>query len=53
MAGFPMGLLAFGGSDCEALHEGWLGQPVNTVSSLAYVVAGAYVLRTGGEVQML
>lgn len=43
-----MPLLALGGSDCEALRDGWLGQPANTVSSLAYVVAGAYVLRRGG-----
>ena len=42
-----MGLLALGGSDCEALRDGWLGQPVNTLSSLAYVVAGTYVLRNG------
>lgn len=41
-------MLALGGSDCEALHDGWLGQPVNSLSSLAYVVAGAYVLRAGG-----
>jgi hypothetical protein len=41
-------LLALGGSDCEALHSGLLGQPINSLSSLAYVVAGAYVLRRGG-----
>jgi hypothetical protein len=41
-------LLALGGSDCEALRDGWLAQPVNSLSSLAYVVAGAYVLRRGG-----
>jgi hypothetical protein len=41
-------LLALGGSDCEALHEGLLGQPVNGLSSLAYVAAGAYVVRRGG-----
>jgi hypothetical protein len=41
-------LLALGGSDCEALHSGLLGQPVNSVSSLAYVAAGAYVLHRGG-----
>lgn len=41
-------LLALGASDCEALRDGWLGQPVNTLSSVAYVVAGAYVLRRGG-----
>jgi hypothetical protein len=41
-------LLALGGSDCEALRDGVLGQPVNSVSSLAYVAAGAYVLHRGG-----
>jgi hypothetical protein len=41
-------VLALGGSDCEALRDGWLGQPVNALSSLAYVAAGAYVLRRGG-----
>jgi hypothetical protein len=45
-----MPVLAFGGSDCEALREGLLGQPVNAVSSLAYVVAGLWVLRRGGPV---
>jgi hypothetical protein len=43
-----MGVLALGASDCEALHGGWLGQPVNCLSSLAYVGAGAYLLRRGG-----
>jgi hypothetical protein len=32
-----------GDGDCEALRPGLLGQPVNTVSSLAYVAAGAQV----------
>ena len=41
-------LLALGGSDCEALRDGVLGQPANTVSSLAYLAAAAYVLRKGG-----
>jgi hypothetical protein len=41
-------VLALGGSDCEALHDGLLGQPVNSLSSLAYVAAGAYVLRRAG-----
>lgn len=41
----PVVVLALGGSDCEALHDGWLGQPVN---SLAYVAAAVYVLRSGG-----
>jgi MYXO-CTERM domain-containing protein len=41
-------VLALGGSDCEALRAAWLGQPVNSLTSLAYVAAGAYVLRRGG-----
>jgi hypothetical protein len=41
-------VLALGGSDCEALRDGWLGQPVNGLSSVAYVVAGAYVLWEDG-----
>lgn len=41
-------MLALGASDCELLHGGVLGQPVNGLSSLAYVAAGAYVLRRGG-----
>ncbi|MGH9210949.1 MAG: hypothetical protein ACRD2C_09735 [Acidimicrobiales bacterium] len=40
--------LTLGGSDCEALQEGWLGQPVNSLSSVAYVVAAAYVVRRDG-----
>lgn len=31
-------------SDCETCRDGWVTQPVNTVSSLAYVVAGATTL---------
>lgn len=42
-----MPLLALGAADCEALRDGWLGQPVNSWSSLAYIAAGAYVLRQG------
>jgi hypothetical protein len=41
-------VLALGGSDCEVLHDGLWGQPVNGVSSLAYVAAAACVLRRGG-----
>ena len=44
-----MPLLALGASDCEALRDGWLGQPVNALSSLSYALAGAYVLRRGGS----
>jgi hypothetical protein len=32
-------------SDCEHIGEGLLGQPVNTLSSLAYVAVGAVLLR--------
>jgi hypothetical protein len=41
---------ALGGSDCEAVRDAVLAQPVNSLSSLAYVAAGAYVLRRGGPV---
>lgn len=34
-----------GDGDCEALRPGPIGQPVNTVTSLAYVAAGAWLLR--------
>lgn len=44
-----MAVLGLGGSDCEALRDGWLGQPVNALSSVAYVLAGAYLLREGGR----
>ena len=33
-----------GGSDCERLLEGWLAQPSNAWSSLAFVLSGGYVL---------
>src|SRR5690606_43658 len=46
LRGVPV--LALGASDCEALRVGWLAQPANTVSSLAYVVAAAAVLWRGG-----
>lgn len=35
---------AWGLSDCEQISGGWLAQPVNAVSSLAFVPAGAWVL---------
>ena len=38
---------SFGGSDCEAVRDAVLAQPVNSLSSLAYVAAGAWVLRRG------
>ena len=34
---------AYGASDCEAIGSGWLAQPVNAVSSLAFVPAGGWV----------
>jgi hypothetical protein len=33
-----------GESDCECVHEGWLAQPVNALSSLAYAAAGTALL---------
>jgi hypothetical protein len=38
-----MVLVGLGGSDCEALRDGCLAQPVNSVSSLAYVGAAIAV----------
>ena len=35
-----------GGSDCERLRPGLVAQPVNTVTSLGYVLAGGIVLAT-------
>ena len=43
-----MPVLGLGGSDCEALRDGLLGQPINGLSSLAYVLAGAAVARNRG-----
>jgi predicted membrane channel-forming protein YqfA (hemolysin III family) len=31
-------------ADCEAVHDGLLRQPVNTVSSLAFLAAGAWIV---------
>ena len=36
-----------GDSDCEELGEGWLVQPVNAITSFAYVVVGLGVLGDG------
>jgi MYXO-CTERM domain-containing protein len=41
-------VLALGGSDCEAVRDAVLGQTANSLSSIAYVLAGAFVLRRGG-----
>jgi hypothetical protein len=40
--------LALGGSDCEEWRPGLLHQPVNSLSSLAYVVAGVWVATRPG-----
>jgi hypothetical protein len=42
-------LAALGGADCERIGAGWLAQPVNTVSSLGYVVVGGWLLRRAAE----
>ena len=41
-------MLALGGSDCEVVRDALLGQPVNALSNLAYILAAAVVLRRGG-----
>jgi hypothetical protein len=38
-----------GGSDCEQIGTGWLAQPVNALSSLAFVPAGLWVASRAGE----
>jgi hypothetical protein len=38
-------------ADCEQLHDGLLAEPVNALSSLAYVAAGVYVFRHHSRVQ--
>jgi hypothetical protein len=40
--------LALGGSDCEEWRAGLLHQPVNSLSSLAYLVAGVWVVTRRG-----
>jgi hypothetical protein len=39
-----IGALGAAGSDCERLHDGFIAQPVNTVSSLAFVAVGVWIL---------
>lgn len=36
-------------SDCEEIRAGWMGQPANTISSLAFVVAAAPVVARGAR----
>ena len=40
-----------GASDCEQIGSGWLAQPVNAVSSLAFVPAGLWVTSLASERQ--
>src|SRR5687767_9433835 len=42
-------LAALGGTDCEHLGTGWLAQPANAASSLAYVVVGGWLLRRAAQ----
>jgi hypothetical protein len=37
-------VVALAGSDCEQLRSGWLAQPANAFSSLAYVAVGVWLL---------
>lgn len=41
--------MALGASDCEHLGEGFLAQPVNALSSLAFVAAGLWILSRGNR----
>jgi hypothetical protein len=46
----PATILAIlGGADCERIGAGWLAQPVNSVSSLAYVAVGGWLWRLAAE----
>lgn len=48
----PWIVAVLGGADCERIRAGLLAQPVNAVSSLAYVAVGLWLLgrmRTGGS----
>jgi hypothetical protein len=37
-------VVALAESDCERLRPGWLAQPANAISSLAYMAVGAWLL---------
>jgi hypothetical protein len=46
VADVNLALLAASGlghGDCEAIRSGWLGQPVNALTSLVFLVAGAWI----------
>lgn len=42
-------LAARGGTDCEHIGTGWLAQPANAASSLAYVAVGGWLLHRAAE----
>lgn len=44
MSGFLIAEAALGASDCEQLRAGLVAQPVNAVSSLAYIVVGSAII---------
>jgi hypothetical protein len=44
-AGAPSPERIVAASDCERVRDGWITQPVNTATSLAYVGAGAWLAR--------
>jgi hypothetical protein len=44
-------ILTAGDTDCEAFHDGWLLQPVNAWSSLAFAVAGIGVMAWAQRVE--
>lgn len=49
-------ILALAESDCERLRPGWLAQPVNALSSLAFVAVGVWLLgrhRRRGDASVL
>ncbi|MGH2735388.1 MAG: hypothetical protein ACRDKZ_07405 [Actinomycetota bacterium] len=41
--------MALGASDCERIGDGFLAQPVNALSSLAFVAAGLWILSWGNR----
>ncbi|MGH9041930.1 MAG: hypothetical protein ACRDZ3_17050 [Acidimicrobiia bacterium] len=43
MTALPV-LVALGGADCERIGSGWLDQPANATSSLAFVAVGGLLL---------
>ena len=39
--------LRLGQSDCERIRDGFIGQPVNTLSNVGYVISGAELVARG------